>query len=173
MNKIILTLLVIALAVSSCDKQDRENTYISQEERIDSYINSLDDSYRVMRQNGANRVVVTEGNSPDSLCVGDSVYFYYSGYQFSGGRGALFATNDTIVAKENGIFASGDTFKLRYGSDGLINGLHNGMAGVREGETCYIIFSAKYGYGNEIMFNLPKLTPLFFDIQVKKVIKKK
>lgn len=173
MDKTIFALFAIALMAVSCEKQDRENTYISQEERIDSYISSLDDSYRVMYQNGASRVVVTEGNSRDSLCVGDSVYFYYSGYQFSGGKGAFFATNDAKTAGENGVTVSGEPFKLRYGSDGLIKGLHNGMAGVREGENCYIIFSGKYGYGNEIMFNLPKLTPLFFDIKVEKVIKNK
>ncbi len=173
MNKTILTLLAIALMTVSCEKQDRENTYISQEGMIDSYISSLDDSYRVMRQNGANRVVVREGSSRDSLRLGDSVYFYYSGYQFSRGKGAFFATNDAETAEANGVVVSGEPFKLRYGSDALIKGLHEGMAGVREGENCYIIFSAKYGYGNEIMFNLPKLTPLFFDIKVEKVIKNK
>lgn len=173
MKKLILILFAVAALALSCDKQDRENIYISQEAGIDSYISSLDGSYRVMRQGGANRVVIAESaNRRDSLCAGDSLYFYYSGYQFSGGKGALFATNDAKVAGEGGIMTDGLPVKVRYGSDGLINGLHSGLAGVREGERCYIIFSAKYGYGNKIMFNLPKLTPLFFDIDVVRVVKR-
>lgn len=166
MKKTILALIMIMAmcpmitALCSCEKQDRENTYLSQEKNIDSYITAMGNTYRVVRNNGSNRVVIKEGGALDSLERGDSLYFYYSGYVFAGGKGERFATNLEDEPK-----------KIKYGADGLISGLHNGLAGVREGENCYIIFSAKYGFGNKIVFNLPKLTPLFYEITVEKLVK--
>lgn len=161
---ITLAALAFAALCISCEKQDRENTYISQDKSIDSYITGLcgNGEYRVVHTNSSNRVVIKEGAALDSLERGDSLYFYYSGYMFSYGKGEQFATN-----------VEGDVKKIKYGSDKLISGLQSGLMGVREGEFCYIIFSAKYGFGNTIVFNLPKLTPLFYEITVDKVVKNK
>ena len=171
MKKIlIIALLLVGLA--SCDKQDRENTYINQEARIDSYLSSVGDEYRIVRNNGSNRVILTEGSSVDSLEVGDSLYFFYSGYTFSSSKGFLFATNMGEVVRENKLTSSDTLVKgIKYNSSSLINGLYNGIYHAHEGEHCNIIFSAKYGYGNTEMFNVPKLTALFFDIKIEKIVK--
>jgi hypothetical protein len=174
MKKIIFTILAIAIVMVSCEKQDNENTYVTQEQSIDTYITGLVSSYnyKVVRLNGSNRVVISAGTSADSLEVGDSLYFHYSGYVFSSGKGNLFVTNDTTVANANNFVTDGAAEKVVLGNDGFISGLRNGLHGVRTGEKCYIIFSGKYGYGNSIMFNLPKLSPLLFDITVDKIVKK-
>ena len=173
MKKIIFTILAIAIVMVSCEKQDNENTYVTQEQSIDTYITKLVSTYnyKVVRLNGSNRVVVSSGTSADSLEVGDSLYFHYSGYVFSSGKGSLFATNDTTVAKANNFVTDGAAQKVVLGNDGFISGLHNGLNGVRTGENCYIIFSGKYGYGNSVMFNLSRLSPLLFDITVDKIVK--
>ncbi|MDD2242406.1 MAG: hypothetical protein PHI08_04915, partial [Bacteroidales bacterium] len=109
MKKIIFTILAVAVVVVSCEKQDNENTYVSQEQSIDKYITGLVSTYnyKVVRLNGSNRVVISSGASADSLEAGDSLYFHYSGYLFSGGKGSLFATNDTTVAKANSFVTDG------------------------------------------------------------------
>lgn len=174
MKKILLTAVAITLVIVSCQKQDNENTYVSQEQSIDSYVTGLvsTNGYKVVRLNGSNRVIVKSSAAADSLETGDSLYFHYSGYVFSSGKGDLFVTNDTAVARVNNFVTDGAAKKVVLGNDGLISGLHNGLHGVKTGEECYIVFSGKYGYGNSVMFNLSKLTPLLFDITVDKVVKK-
>lgn len=162
---------LIGIFLFSCTKQDRENTVIDQEKRIDTYISSLTD-VRVVRRDGSNRIVVKEGPSgADTLAAGDSVRFYYAGYVFSGGKGDLFVTNNAEVAQENNFVTDGAAEKKKVDKKDLIPGLYSGMIGAREGETCHIVFSAKYGFDNTVVYNIPKLTPLFFEIWIEEVIK--
>jgi FKBP-type peptidyl-prolyl cis-trans isomerase. len=173
-NKLILLSLLLFTISISCVKQDRENTIIDQEKAIDTYISSLSDA-RVVRNNGSNRVVMEEGAGADTLAIGDSVYFYYSLYLFSSGsgKGTLYATNDTTVASSNNFIVSGEPQRLKIGSDAMVDGLENGLLGSKQGEKCYIIFSAKYGYYNTVVYGIPKLSPLFFDISISKIVKNK
>ncbi len=170
MRKIVIVFGLILLAIS-CNKQDIENTYNNQEEAIDTYINNLSGIYRVVRNSGANRVVTKESTQNDTLAVGDSLYFYYNGYIFSNGKGELFATNHGEIIRENNIATDSSAIAIIYGKDPLLKGLERGLLGVKNGEQCDIIFSAKYGYGNKFMFNVPKLTPLFFEIEIEKIVK--
>ncbi len=165
-------LAILFLALSACDKQDRENTYINQEDRIDAYLNTVDKGYRIVSNKGSYRIVVSEGSVKDSLEVGDSLYFFYSGYTFTSTQGSLFATNEGAVVRENFINTPDTTVKkILYTKGALITGLFNGLNNVHDGERCNIVFSAKYGYGNTEMFNVPKLTALFFKIKVEKIVK--
>lgn len=154
----------------SCAKEDRNNTIIDQEKSIDTYISGLSD-VTVIRKGGSNRLIVLAGAGDDSLAFGDSVYFYYSAYTFSSGKGTLFATNDTIVAKANGFSASGEPYAAKLGVTDMVSGLKNGMLGMKKNENSNIVFSAKYGFNNSVVYNVPKLTPLFYDITVTKIIK--
>ncbi len=166
-------LFIICLAVVfaiGCDKEDRKNTYADQESRIDAWANSVGAEYRVVLNSGVVRVVVDEGSGSE-LQKGDSLYFHYSGYVFSNGKGGLFYTNDKEVAEEAGFVTDGKPIGIKYGSSALLKGLSLGLEGVKEGERCYIVFSARYGYGNQIIANLPKLTPLFFELTIDKILK--
>lgn len=166
-------LFIICLAavfVIGCDKEDRKNTYADQESRIDAWATSQGAEFNVVLNSGVVRVVVTEGTGSE-LQKGDSLYFHYSGYVFSNGKGGLFYTNDPEVAEAAGFITDGKPMGIKYGSSALLKGLSLGLEGVKEGEHCYIVFSARYGYGNQIIANLPKLTPLFFDITVDKILK--
>ncbi len=169
MRKIILGIFA-ALAVLSCTKEDRENTIVNQEESIDKYISSLTD-VRIVRNGGSNRIVYTEGNSKDSLAVGDSIKFYYAGYVFNGSKGQLFATNNPQVAQATGFPAQGDIHKCILSNSNMVQGLAQGLVGAKAGEKCDVVFSAKYGFNNTVVYNVPKLTPLIFEVWVEEIVK--
>jgi FKBP-type peptidyl-prolyl cis-trans isomerase len=154
----------------SCTKDDRKLALVTQEENIDKYINNLR-GVRIARNGGSNRLVFTEGRGTDSLALGDSVKFYYAGYVFSNGKGPLFATNDTLVAKNNGFELSGGIEEKVLSSKDMVRGLANGLVGAKAGEKCEVVFSAKYGYDNDVVYNVPKMSPLIFEIWVEGIVK--
>jgi|SRR5574344_188769 hypothetical protein len=170
LKKTLYILIALQLLFVSCSKEDRNAQVVSQEEAIDSYISSLTEK-TVVRNGGSNRVVIASGADGKVAQVGDSLYFYCSGYSFSSGKGALFFTNDTAVARANNFKTSGLRIETKLGDNSLMPGLRNGLQGVTEKEHCYIIFSSKYGYGNSQVYNVPKMTPLFFDIHIDKIIR--
>ncbi|MBR5399733.1 MAG: FKBP-type peptidyl-prolyl cis-trans isomerase [Bacteroidales bacterium] len=168
MVKKYLILCFAALLAVCCDKEDRKNTYANQEAAIDRYVSSLSSDYTVVYSDGVVRVILEEGGS-EAVRSGDSLYFHYSGYVFSNGKGGLFYTNDPVVAEETGFVTDGKAFGVRFGHSAMVEGLKKGLEGVKEGEHCYIIFSARYGYGNQTMSTLPKLTPLLFEMKIDKI----
>ena len=91
------------LAFSSCVKSKLEVTYNSQESKIESYIASKGDTYRSIRNGGANRLVLKEGEG-EELQRNGFVSFYYAGYKFSGSfsSGNLFVTNHQATAEQSG-----------------------------------------------------------------------
>ena len=168
MKKIITAIFALIIMVS-CTKEDRNNTIVNQEESIDRYITSLSD-VRVARNGGSNRIVYTEGQGEEAA-AGDSIKFYYAGYIFSGGKGALFATNNPEVAQANSFPVSGGAFECILGQGTLVSGLDSGLIGVKAGEKCDVVFSAKYGYNNTVVYNVPKMTPLIFEVWVEDIVK--
>lgn len=166
--------LGIFLLSSACTRQDEEATMIAQEEQIDQFISRQTDK-QVFRRNGSNRIVLEPGEaSADSLEFGDSLRFFYAGYIFSNGPGSLFATNHAETAAGNGFSltdASYEPVSVRFRSGELIPGLENGLFGVRSGEHAYIVFSAKYGFGKETVYNIPKLSPLIYEVWIQQVKK--
>lgn len=166
----ILLLTLSAALLCCCTKQDRENSIISQEAAIDSYLSSLQ-GVEIVRKGGSNRAVVTMGVDGTEASKGDSLYIRYAGYTFSSGKGPLFATNDQSVAQSAGFPVQEAPMKIKLGKTELVKGLELGLEGVKEGEHCYIVFSAKYGFNNTPVANIPKLSPLFYEIWVDKVIK--
>lgn len=160
----------MSLFAFACAEQDRDITIINQEESIDKYIESLSDDLEIVSENGTNRVVIKKGEG-EAAAVGDSLYFYYAGYIFNNGMGALFSTNNSGVAEAAGYPVISGIEKRVVGGSGLVPGLTKGLIGVKQGENCNIFFSAKYGFNNEPVYNVPKLSPLFFDIWIERVVK--
>ena len=186
-------LAAVAAITVSCKKSSLENTYESQEERIESFINGLTESdpdIEVVRNRGSYRIILSkagdgseDGGSGDGteaaaekLEKGGLVSFYYAGYVFSGSApsaSGLFATNRMETAVESGwevTSADYDIIELRLDdSSGLIEGLKNGLYGVSAGEICYIAFSGKYGFGDDIVGSIPANSALIYQIWVKDV----
>ncbi len=161
------------LVLYSCSGEDRELTIANQEEDIDEYVTSLREGTEVVNNGGAIRVVVTPGEGEELAEAGDSIYFYYACYSFSGskGKGTLYSTNSSEVADEENFIVVGEVEKRVIGDDDFILGLSNGLIGTKVGENCNIFFSAKYGYNSDAVYNIPPLSPLFFDIWIERIIK--
>lgn len=172
MKKIVSYTIAISLLMlfSNCTKQDRENTIINQEASIDSYLSGLS-THETVRNGGSNRAVIDLGREGTAAAAGDSLYIRYAGYIFSNGKGDLFVTNDSTVAKAKNFPLQESPLGIKLGKTSLVKGLELGLHGVKEGEHCYIVFSAKYGFDNTTVGIVPKLSPLFYEVWVDKVIK--
>lgn len=175
---ILYTMIIVAaaLAGSSCSKKNKELTIADQEASIDSYISSHYADYKVIHRNGSNRIILdtTVLSQPDSLEYGDSLYFYYAGYVFTSSPSQLFCTNNESVAAQNNFTISDPDYSVRrilFTDDCMISGLVNGLYGVRQGEHCILLFSARYGFYDSYVYNIPKLSALAYEIWVDRVIK--
>ena len=166
-----------AACLISCANEDKKLTIADQEAAIDSYITQNYANNTVVRRNGSNRVILdsTSVNIPDSLMYGDSLYFYYAGYIFTNSPSRLFSTNNYDVAEESGFVISNRDYSVRkilYNKGCMVNGLENGMYGVKDGGHYLILFSAQYGFYDSYVYNIPKLSALAYEIWVDRVIKK-
>lgn len=167
---------ILALSLTSCKKEALQNTYNNQETKIDSYITSLttkDPDIRVVHNKGSHRVVITEGEGEEVTAKGN-VAFYYAGYTFSNGisNNNLFATNHEETANAAKWTTTGGDFELKtvnLAKDELLEGLKNGLAGVKTGEVCYIIFSGKHAFGNHAVGTIPANSALAFQIWVESI----
>ena len=130
--KRLLIVLLAALSLSACEKE-LENTAISQDEKIDSFLQSKYAESTVVFQNGVNRILLEAGDSTAFAAVGDKVSFSYVAYPFSS-------------SIESNPFAAGE-YTAVLGKGEMIKGLDYGIVGMCPGERSYILFSCKYAYG--------------------------
>ena len=178
-SKIIL-MLAILIASTSCIKTQLETTYNKQEDQIDQYITKNmvvknaeggSDTLRVVRNAGSNRLVKKEGIGVE-LAKDGYVSFYYAGYVFNGGSispSNLFITNKKEWASEAGWDTEESEYilyEISLKDADLIPGLKSGLEGVKAGEECEILFSAKYGFENKPIGIIPAKTALAYKITV-------
>ena len=173
--------LAIVMAGTSCVKEKLETTYNNQENRIDQYINQnryvtvdgKQDTLKVVYNGGSNRLIKTEGTG-EELNTQGTIAFYYAGYTFNGSKSKsnLFMTNHQETALDAGWNLTEENFKVYMtnmnGSD-LLEGLKNGLLGVKTGEHCEILFSGKYGFGNKEFGIIPANSALLYEIWVEAV----
>ena len=131
------------------------------------------DTLRVVYNNGSTRLVYTEGTGEELNAEG-TVAFYYAGYTFNGSynKSNLFVTNDEDTAKDAGWELTDEgyeIYKINMGEAKLLEGLRNGLLGVKAGEVCKILFSGKYGFGNEEFGIIPANSALIYEITVEAV----
>lgn len=127
-----------------------------------------EDTLDVVYNKGAARLVKTEGTGPE-LKTNGAVSFYYAGYVFNSSPSTLFATNHQETAAGAGFVLTDEDyaiFEADMTSTRMIEGLKNGLVGVRSGEECEIIFSGKYGFGDEIFGTIPVNSALLYKIWV-------
>ena len=128
------------------------------------------DSLRVVYNNGSTRLVWEEGTGP-MLEPDGSVSFYYAGYTFSGSinKQSLFVTNHQETAESSNLALTDpdyELYEINLAETELIEGLKNGIIGVRAGERCDILFSGKYAFGNNNFGIIPANSALAFQIWV-------
>lgn len=176
--------IVLAMALS-CSKQSLKTEWATQEDSIDSFIQSLSTEadpdnpdalyvHDVIYNGGSNRVILREGTG-DGLANRGTVSFYYTGYVFEGSidAGNMFATNDQQTAQENGWETTDASYEIKTVTlgpdDGLVPGLHKGLEGVKAGEICYILFSGQYGFGKRQVGTIPGNSALLYSISIESV----
>ena len=100
--------------------------------------------------------------------------FYYAGYTFNGSVSAsnMFGTNHQATAEQAGWNLTDPDYALmeiNITEAKLLEGLRNGLMGVKAGEECEIIFSGKYGFGNKAFGMIPAKSALLYKIWVVSV----
>lgn len=182
MKNRIYIFIVACIAMSSCIKEQLEVTYNKQEDQIDQYITKNmtvkneeggTDTLRVVRSGGSNRIVKVEGEG-EELKRDGHVGFYYAGYIFKGSVNAsnMFITNHQATAEQAGWNLTDPDYTLmeiNITEAELLDGLRKGLTGVRAGEECEIIFSGKYGFGNDTFGMIPANSALLYKIWVVSV----
>lgn len=130
------------------------NTAISQEEKIDKFLESKYKDAVIVNNQGVNRILLEAGDSTCFAAAGDLVEFDYLGYPF-----------ETSI--EDSPFAGG-SYSARLGEGELIKGLDLGLEGMCPGEHSYIIFSCKYGYDKTVA-GVGRDKALVFEVLLKAI----
>ena len=151
----ILLLSALALCFALSCESEKALELVNQEAAIDKYITAKYADNEIVRNDGANRVVLTAGTGA-LLAAGDTIDMQLAGYVFSNGPGTQFLS---------------ENIRSVVGKGKLLKGLDNGLIGVQAGETCVILFSAKYGYYDETVGVVPSMSPLLFTVTVNDIVK--
>ena len=188
----ILFIGLLCIAASSCIKEKLETTYKKQESQIDSYLSksntakrdstivyedgtkkdtSWTENLEIVYNKGTARLITKKGTGPQ-LSEDGAVSFYYAGYVFKGSAPTaanLFATNHQTTAETSSFEvtdADYSLFEVNMAETEILEGLRDGLVGVRSGEECEILFTAKYGYGNRTFGIIPANSALLYRIWV-------
>lgn len=178
LNKYIIILAIVALSILSCTKESIKDEWARQETNIEKFIEAqkkANPGIYVAANNGSERVVAVKGQG-DSLKAGGTVSFYYAGYIFNSpsiSTSNLFATNKEDIAKSAGWeLSEKDALKIEtinLNETALVEGLKNGLCGVKGGEECIILFSGKYGFGTDNLGTIPANSALAYHIWVESI----
>lgn len=126
------------------------------------------DTLDVVYNKGSVRMIKNEGTG-EKLSETGAVSFYYAGYVFTSSPSTLFATNHQETA-ENAKFTVSDPnyeiFEADMRDTQFLEGVRNGLIGVRAGEECEILFSGKYAFGSDVFGIIPANSALLFKIWV-------
>lgn len=173
------TLRITAAAISailslSCTKESDKQTYAAQESRIESFVSSqtaANESVYAVNNAGSVRVVIKEGNGEELKSDG-TISFYYAGYVMSGASLSsqnLFVTNVKELSTATGLPTDGSVLTVNLAETDLVEGLKNGLEGVKGGEECIILFSGKHGFGNRQFGTIPANSALAYHIWVESI----
>ena len=175
MKRALLILLAALLAAAACTKQQVQNYYDKQQSAIDKFVTAAKGVKTIYKGNAV-RVILKEGTTADSLATDGVVSFYYGGYTLNGtslNDNNLFATNYKTLAESSRWNLSDESVfaltTLKLDETPLLEGLRDGLAGVRGGEECYIIFLGKYGFGNHASGTIPAKATLVYHIWVDSI----
>lgn len=178
MKKLIyLTFLIASIMLSgtACTKKNLETTYARQEENIDNFLKQKlkivqqeNPDAEIIHYKGSNRLTLKQGTG-EPASANSIVTITYAAYIFQTGisNSNLIGTNSEDIAVNANWVTTDMNFEpvtLNLGKDRLIEGLKNGLVGIKSGEECYIVFSGKYGYGKKKHGNIPANSALLYHI---------
>lgn len=168
--------VISAVALLSCTKESIKTMYSTQEGWIESFLSSQTsalENARIVSNKGSQRLVVSEGQGQE-LDKDGTISFYYAGYVLKGSTisaANMFATNNEDIAKAASWNTNSDDqfgiLTLNLSETELVEGLKNGLIGVKGGEECFILFSGKYGFGKKPLGTIPANAALAYHIWVE------
>ena len=175
-RRLLISLLALA-ACLSCTKQQVQASYDKQETMIESFVSTqlkTEGTYAVYNK-GSVRLVTTKGEGTDSLATDGVVSYYYALYRLTSSpisSSNLISTNNADIAGSSWSLSDEDAFDIitvKLDESGYVEGLRNGLEGVRDGQECYILFSGQYGFGDRIHGTIPANSGLVYHIWVSSI----
>ena len=175
--RLLIPLLAAVAACLSCTKQQVQASYDKQETMIDNFVSTqlkTAGTYAVYNK-GSVRLVTVKGEGTDSLATDGVVSYYYALYRLTSSpisSSNLISTNNAEVAGSSWSLSDESSFDIitaKLDEADYIEGLRNGLAGVRSGQECYILFSGKYGFGDRIHGTIPANSGLVYHIWVSSI----
>lgn len=160
-NKYLLPILFAAFVLSSCEGSVDDDRRISDESKIESFLNNNRLDYT--KQNGVYYATRAKGFG-NRIAPNDSIAFWYIGYTLSG---AVFDTNILEKAEEYNLDTSVREFvpvKTIAGTSNFIEGLNRGLMLCRENEWGTVLFPAELGFQDNSFGSVPSWSPLVYDI---------
>ena len=166
----ILAAVLFAALLAACSKQSLQNTYDRQTTFIESFVAAqmkADTNATLRRIGGAYRLTLhdTLTIQRDSLAEGGKVALYYGCF-------TLTATNlKDLATQAKWTLTDSTRYKLdtlTLGKD-LVEGLQDGLKGVREYDEGYILFTGKYGYGNSERGTIPARSALAYYFWIESI----
>lgn len=181
LHKIFLlpALCLVAGVLFSCSKEEEKSAFAAQEKRINAFVeDSLNahPEYKVIKNKHITKLIVKEGIGEPANGKSEIAIFYIA-YTFPSKAPSLnnlLSTNIKEIAERANwtIEQDENTFGVKTiipDKDELVQGLKEGLEGVKEGEECYILFSGKYGYGSNKIGIIPTCSALMYHIFVEAV----
>ena len=147
---IFVSLALLTASLCSCNETFK-NEAISQEEKIDAFLESNYKDSLVVFNQGVNRIVKAAGIDGISAKKGDNVTFAYLAYTFS-----------SSISEDP--FASGE-YTATIGKGEVLKGLDLGLEGMQLGEEAYIIFSCAYGFDKPVA-GVPKVAAYAYYVKL-------
>jgi hypothetical protein len=176
MRRFLVALSALLALAAGCTKQQTQSYYDKQQDLIDKFVTAAN-GVRTVYKGNAVRVVMKEGTTADSLAANGVISFYYGGYTLPSGTSVsasnLFATNyKTLAESARWSTADEESFAiktLKLDEVPLLEGLRDGLNGVKGGEESYILFTGKYGFGNKASGTIPAKATLVYHIWVESI----
>ena len=175
---LILSAVLMAVLAVSCEKKQLDTTYDKQEGYILAISESLGnaaDSATIDHLKGTVLVTVAHGQG-ETLGEDGAVAFYYAGYYISGNSlssSNVFATNNESFANSiNWSLSDSTSFDImtvNLAQDDIVEGLRNGLVGVKGGDECYVLFDGRYGFGKRKVANVPGRSALAYHLWIRSI----
>lgn len=176
----ILAAVLFTALLAACSKQSLQNTYDRQTTFIESFVAAqmkADTNATLRRIGGAYRLTLHDTLTipRDSLAEGGKLALYYGCFTLTGASlttGNLVATNlKDLATQAKWTLTDSTRYKLdtlTLGKD-LVEGLQDGLKGVREYDEGYILFTGKYGYGNSERGTIPARSALAYYFWIESI----
>lgn len=170
-------LILLLVLTCACTGESLKSTFAQQEKWIEGYVTAQQGKTpdaRIETNEGSTRLVLVEGEG-EALGAGGTVSFYYAGYVVKSASfestSNLFATNREALAASWKVTGE-DAFQVEtvdMSVTTLVEGLRNGLIGVKGGEECVILFSGQHGFGNKLYGTIPANSAVAYHIWVESV----